>query len=202
MKIFDISTSLEVGMAVWPGDVKFKRQEARGNAAVSRLIMSSHAGTHIDAPRHFLPGKNSVDQIALPKLVGRVKVIAVKSKKMIALKDFRSSDIKAGDRILFKTSNSALYKKKKFTAHFISIAPETARFLAYKKIDLVGIDYLSVDAYEDSDFPVHKILLKAGVVIVEGINLNNVKPGDYNFAALPLKITRGDGAPARVILWK
>ena len=121
---------------------------------------------------------------------------------MIALKDFRSSDIKAGDRILFKTSNSALYKKKKFTAHFISIAPETARFLAYKKIDLVGIDYLSVDAYEDSDFPVHKILLKAGVVIVEGINLNNVKPGDYNFAALPLKITRGDGAPARVILWK
>ncbi len=201
-RIIDITTPLARGSIAWPGDTRFSREEKKGTAIVSKLVMSSHSGTHIDAPRHFLFGKSGVDQIALSKLVGKAKVIEVKSKKFIEISDLQKNKILSGDKLLFKTRNSRLLKKKQFRADYVSLSLEAARFLASKKIDLVGTDYFGIEAKSAPGHPVHKALLRAGVVIVEGLDLSKVKPGKYNLAALPLKIKAGDGSPARAVLWK
>lgn len=202
MKIIDISLPIRSAMVVWPGDTKFARLESRGSAIISKLIMSSHTGTHIDAPKHFLFSKGGVDRIALYKLIGPAKVLEIKSRQQITKKDIEKYQIKRRDRILFKTRNSQLLKKKKFTADYVSLSLDAARYLAQKKIDLVGIDYFGIEAKGTTVHPVHKTLLSAGIVIVEGVDLARVKPGVYNIVALPLKIKNGDGSPARVVLLK
>mgnify|MGYP001568582245 CR=1 FL=1 len=228
MRYFDISLPLHEGLAAWPGDTKFQRRESRGTAIVSKLLMSSHTGTHIDAPRHFLFNNQGVDKIALQKLIGKCRVIEIKSPPVsphspparggvrgggrrderpkrdnqISVSDLKKFRIKAGDRILFKTSNSKLLKLKKFISDYVSLSLEAAKYLANKKISLVGIDYFGIEAKSAPGHPVHKALLGAGIVIVEGLDLSKVKPGVYHLAALPLKILGGDGSPARVILWR
>ena len=221
MRYFDISLPLHEGLVAWPGDVKFSRQESRGTAIVSKLLMSSHTGTHIDAPRHFLFNNQGVDKIALQKLIGKCKVIEIKSsspgegrmstpggqerlkgKSQIKASDLQKLNIQAGDRILFKTSNSKLLKLKKFISDYVSLSLEAAKYLANKKISLVGIDYFGIEAKSAPGHPVHKTLLRAGIVILEGLDLSKIKPGNYNLAALPLLIKAGDGSPARVILWR
>ena len=107
-----------------------------------------------------------------------------------------------GERLLFKTRNSKLYKKGKFTADYVSLSLEGARYLTHKKIFLVGTDYLGIEAKSAPGHPVHKTLLAAGIVNVEGLDLSKIKPGIYNLAVLPLKIRAGDGAPARAVLWR
>lgn len=228
-KFFDISLPLHGGMIVWPGDTKFERQESRGTAIVSKLTLSTHTGTHIDAPRHFLFDKGGVDEIAIGKLIGKCKVIEIKSpsrgtsvfspparggdgegvgggrlksNNQVQISDIKRFNIRAGDRILFKTRNLVLLAKKQFTADYVSLALDAAKYLAAKKISLVGIDYFGIEAKSAPGHPVHKTLLRAGIVILEGLNLSKVKPGNYNLAALPLKIKNGDGSPARVVLWK
>lgn len=217
MKFIDISLPLKEGMVVWPGDEEFEREEKRGTAITSRLDLSTHTGTHIDAPRHFLFNKPGVDSIVLKKLMGKCKVIEVrfpspgagegsrersKSSQLIRVSDFVKFKIKAGDKILFKTRNSKLLRQKKFTSDYISLSLEAAKYLASQKIDLVGIDYYGIEAKSASGHPVHKALLKAGIVIVEGLDLSKVSPGNYSLAALPLKISGADGSPARAILWR
>lgn len=177
-------------------------EEKIGTAITSRLAMPSHFGTHIDAPKHFLFDKGSVDSISLSKLVGRAKVFAVKSKKLISRADIAKLPIKKGDKILFKTNNGRKVLGKKFTSDYVSLGLDAAQYLAKKRIDLVGIDYFGIEAKEASGHPVHKALLSRGIVIVEGCDLSAVPAGAYNIAALPLKIKSGDGAPTRVVLWK
>ena len=216
MKYFDISLPLKEGMTVWPGDKPFKRTENKTTAITSRLDLSTHTGTHIDAPRHFLFNKQGVDSIVLNKLIGKCRVIEIKfpspgagegsrersrSNQLIRISDFVKFKIRPHDKILFKTRNSKLLRLKKFTADYVSLSLEAAKYLATKKIDLVGIDYYGIEAKSASGHPVHKTLLKAGIVIVEGLDLSKVKPGNYNLAALPLKIVGADGSPARVILF-
>lgn len=237
MKIIDISLPLFEGMAAWPGDTRFQRQESRGTAIVSKLIMSSHTGTHIDAPRHFLFNNQSIDKIDLSKLVGKCQIIEIKpsspgevgvpqksrsgfrgvpegrmsaaggqerskSSNQIQVRDIKKFNIKAGDRILFKTSNSQLVTRKQFTSNYVSLSLEAAKYLVSKKISLVGIDYYGIEAKGAPGHPVHKTLLKAGIVILEGLDLSRIKPGDYNLAALPLRIKTGDGSPCRAVLWR
>ena len=201
MKYYDISLPLKTGMVVWAGDTKFFRKESRGTAIVSRITMSSHTGTHIDAPKHFIFNASSVDQIPPQKLIGRAKVVAAKSKKLIEPRDFAGVKINPGDKILFKTRNASLVSKKVFTADYVSLSLAAAKVLAQKKIDLVGIDYLGIEAKGSPGHPVHKTLLRAGIVIVEGLDLREVKPGHYNLVVLPLKLVGGDGSPVRAILW-
>ncbi len=223
MKFFDISLPLEEGMAFWPRDTRFRREEYRGTAIVSKITMSSHAGTHIDAPRHFLFDKGTVDQIAISKLIGKCRVVEIrpllpsvpspgvgrvaggrersKLDNSITVSIVKRFNIKAGDKILFKTRNAELLKKTKFEKNYVSLSLEAARYLAKKKIDLVGIDYFGIEAKGSPGHPVHKALLRAGIVIVEGLDLRKVKPGRYNLVALPLKFIGGDGAPTRAILW-
>ena len=202
MKFFDISKDLSAKTIPWPGDTQFQRTQSQGTAIVSKLILSTHTGTHIDAPKHFLFKKSGVDQIRLQKLVGTCKVVKVESSPLIQVNDLKGLKIKAGDKILFKTKNGRLLKQKKFISNYVSLSLTAAQYLAAKKIDLIGIDYFGIEAKSAPGHPVHKTLLAAGIVIVEGLDLSKVGTGTYNLAALPLKIKGGDGSPARVILWK
>jgi arylformamidase len=156
----------------------------------------------VDAPKHFLFDKQSVDQLPLSTLVGKFKVVEVKSKKQIKIADFKHAKIQKSDRILFKTINSNIVTGAKFDPNYISLSAEAAKYLASKKIALVGIDYFGIEQKGDPKHLVHKILLKNNITIVEGLNLQKIKPGIYNGAILPLKIENGDGAPARAVLWK
>ena len=200
-RFFDISLDLENSTIPWPGDTKFIRIEKKGSGIVSQLVMSTHSGTHIDAPKHFFE-KGTVDQIKFEKLIGPAKVVELKSRNLIAPKDLQRVKIEKDDRILFKNRNSGLYKQGKFTADYTSLSVEAAKFLAQKKISLVGIDYLGIEAKGSPGHPVHKLLLKSGIVLLEGLDLSKVKPGNYNLIALPLKIKAGDGSPARAVLWR
>ena len=220
MKYYDISLPLKTGMVVWAGDTKFFRKESRGTAIVSRITMSSHTGTHIDAPKHFIFKAGTVDEIAIPKLIGKCRIIEIRPlplavpspgpgrgrersepKNQIKLSDIKRFNIKAGEKILFKTRNGELAPKKKFEKNYVSLSLPAAKVLAQKKIDLVGIDYLGIEAKGSPGHPVHKTLLRAGIVIVEGLDLRKVKPGHYNLVVLPLKLVGGDGSPVRAILW-
>ncbi len=204
--------SLESGMVTWAGQEKFKRKEiVAGEAIVSLLSMTTHTGTHVDAPKHFLGRKaGSVDKLDLSKLIGPCEVIELPPHLSSPSRGegwegiFRR--LNKGDRVLFKTSNSRrrLLEKKNFVTDYVSLNLEQAKLLAAKKIALVGVDYLGVEAKgsQGRGHPVHKTLLKAGIVVVEGLNLSKIKPGHYNLAVLPLKIVNGDGAPARAILYK
>lgn len=203
MKFHDISLPLHDDMVVWPGDVPFTRKENRSTGITSRLNFSTHTGTHIDAPKHFLFEKGSVDAISLQKLIGKCKVLEIRAKQSeINLETIARFNILRGDRIIFKTGNSKLLTRKRFTSHYISLSLESAKYLVKKKISLLGIDYYGIEAKSAPGHPVHKTLLRAGIVILEGLNLSDVKPGEYNLAALPLKLKGADGSPARAVLWK
>lgn len=201
-KFIDISLPIKEGMTVWPGDINFARKELRGSSVNSNLTISTHTGTHIDAPKHFLFNGGSVDKIALDKLIGQVRVISVSANVLIEPKDFARYPLRAHDKIIFKTRNSALLRSKKFISDYVSLSLESAKLLAKKKIDLVGIDYYGIEAKGSPGHPVHKTLLKAGIVIVEGLNLSKVHAGVYKFAALPLRLIGADGSPARAVVWK
>jgi arylformamidase len=201
MKYYDLTLPLSPASVPWPGDQKFQRQERRGSAIVSKLTLSTHTGTHIDAPKHFLFNRGGIDSFALNQLVGKFTVYFVGAKSLISLADVKKLSIQAGMRVLFKTRNSGLITKRSFTANYVSLSLEAAQYLASKKVLLVGIDYFGVEAKSAPGHPVHKALLSKNIVIAESLNLKNVKPGTYSGAILPLLIKDGDGAPARAVLW-
>ncbi len=202
MTFYDITVPLSPKTANWPGGVKYRREEIRTSAIVSTLTIRSHYATHVDAPRHFLFDKKGVDALPLSAMIGKFKVFEVKSKKLILKADIIKFNISKNDRVLFKTINSNIVTGAKFDPDYVSLSAEAAQYLAQKKISLVGIDYFGIEAKGSPGHLVHKTLLKNNIVIVEGLNLQKIKPGTYNGAILPLKIEDGDGAPARAVLWK
>jgi arylformamidase len=209
MQIYDISLTISPDLPTWPGDppIEIKRVEKieeGADANVTKLNMSVHVGTHVDAPYHFLSeGAETVDQLPLDILHGRAYVLNLDNDI-----DFITSSVLENSglptrikRLLIKTrnSNSWARNEKQFNRNFVAVSEDGARFLIERGIKLVGVDYLSVAPFKNVA-PTHKILLSAGVIIVEGINLHNVPQGRYNFFCLPLKIKGADGAPARAIL--
>lgn len=202
MKFYDLTLPLSNNTPGWPGDIAYKREERQTSAIVSSITMSSHFGTHIDAPRHFVFSASSIDQIPLSTLVGKFKVFQVKSKQLIEKKDIEKFSIQKGDRVLFKTINSNIITGAKFNPSYVSLSLEAAEFLAKKRIALVGIDYFGIEAKSAPGHPVHVTLLSKNIVVVEGLNLQKTPPGIYQGAILPLKIEDGDGSPARAVLWK
>jgi arylformamidase len=203
MKFYDLTLPVSNKTPAWPGDTKFKREQRTTSAIVSKITISSHFGTHIDAPKHFIFEKAPVDQLPLAALIGVFKVFEIKPKtNLIQVSDIKNLNIKAGERILFKTKNSKIVTKSKFTDKYISISLLAAKFLAARKIRLIGVDYFGVEAKSAPGHPVHRALLSKGIVIVEGLNLSAVPKGIYQGAILPLKISGGDGAPSRAVLWK
>jgi len=158
--------------------------------------MGSHTGTHIDAPIHFLPGGSGVDQVPLANLIGPARVIEIQGRDAIKGSELRSRDLGRRERLLFKTSNSErCWNSPEFVPDFVSIAEDAASYLAGLNTLAIGIDYLTAGSPET-----HRILLRAGVVIIEGLNLAGVIAGRYELVCLPLRILGCDGAPARALL--
>jgi arylformamidase len=203
--IIDISLPITSEMPVWPGDpypecTVVSRLDVEG-IQVSRLTLGTHTGTHLDAPRHFIPGGRTIDLLDLRVLVGRCRVIEiVRAEGHIAPVDLQGFELHPGDRVLLKTRNSQQPSMRVFTFDFAALEPEAADYLCEQGVALVGIDGPSIDAGSVSDFPCHKRLLGADVLVVENLVLRGVTPGIYGLIAAPLNIIGADGCPIRALL--
>ena len=208
MKIYDISLTISPDLPVWPGDPSIELEQvesmdAGAQANVSRLNTGVHVGTHVDAPHHFLNDGRTIEQLSLEVLIGPcyvtqlpdgVEAITAEALDGMSL----PTDAK---RILFGTSNSRFWSRgeTEFQEDFVAVTGDGAQWLVEHGIQLVGVDYLSVAPFSDS-VPTHKVLLQAGVIILEGLDLSAVPRGFYDLYCLPLKLFGAEGAPARVIL--
>jgi arylformamidase len=199
----DCTRTLHNGMVQWPGDPPFLCERIStlagpGSANVSAIQTCLHVGTHIDAPLHFVPDGTGAANIPLTTLCGQTVVLDVPVDRDIAAADL--SGVLEGERVLLRTANAPLWERGTFDERFHALTIEAARWLVDQKVRVVGVDYLSVDSFDASDGPVHRILLGAGIPIIEGVDLSGVEPGRYEMVALPLKVAQADGAPTRVIL--
>lgn len=211
MKIYDISIPISPTTVVWPDDSQvairnlFKIADG-DNANVSQISMSLHTGTHIDAPYHFIDNGKTIDQVPLEKLVGKVLVMAFADHIKVINEQALVShpmlqELLNAKKVLFKTSNSSHLdmSQGKFSEDYVGIDKSGAQYLAGLNLDLIGVDYLSVAIFDDTQEP-HQILLSKEVVLLEGITLKKIPPGFYNLYCLPLPVSGSDGAPARTIL--
>ena len=193
-------------MVHWPGDGPFERVQtqtiAKGDACnVSEFSATAHIGTHLDAPCHFLENGAGIESFPISAGVGPARVIGIHDRELIRVSELEPHQLAEGERILFKTRNSEeCWTTSQFQERFVYIPHETAAYLAERRVQTVGVDYLSVGGF-DSDGPeTHRTLLKAGIWIIEGLNLKDVEPGDYELICLPLRMVGSDGAPARAVL--
>jgi arylformamidase len=202
----DVTIPIRLGMLVFPGDppVRIELAQAMADGAscnVTRMDMGAHTGTHVDAPVHFIEGAAGADAVSLEALIGPAWVVdATALTADIDEEKLRSLDIPDGEsRLLFKTTNSTLWDRDEFADAFIGLTDGAARALAARGFALLGADYLSI-APHGKAAATHYALLKAGVVIVEGLDLRKVDPGPYDLVCLPMRIVGCDGAPARALL--
>jgi len=205
MRIIDISLDISNDTASFPGDPKVEVKRIfdikKGDiATVSKLSLSSHTATHIDAPAHFIKDGLTVDKLPLEHLVGKVKVFEVPEENEITRSFLEKKHIEKEKAIFFKTKNSQYIRLNKFYEKYVSLSLDAADYLIEKGVKVVGIDYLSIEEFGSEDYSVHKSLLSNGIIIIEGLNLLDVSEGEYEFIALPLRIKGCDGAPARVVL--
>ena len=204
----DISLPVTTGRVVWPGDpgvrVDKLLQIEKGDICNTRHLSTPvHVGTHVDAPLHFIDGGDGIETLPIPSLAGRAKVIEIKNKEKIPLEEIENKGITEGDIVLFKTVNSGTYLKEgSFNENYVYLSTSAAEFLVSKNIRTVGIDYYSIAGINSNLIECHQVLLGAGVVIIEGLDLSSVNEGLYDFVCLPLKIVGSDGAPARAIIRK
>ncbi len=205
MDWIDISLPLRPGMVHWPGDPALRIEriidlQSGGGYNLSAVHMGLHAGTHIDAPCHFIPGGAGIEAMPLDAVIGKSRVIEVKGPGPIGRRELESQGIRRGQRILIKTRNSTTcYRTDDFCEDYVRLSPDAAHWLAERGTRLVGIDYLSVSGTEDAA-EIHSVLMRGGVWILEGLVLSGVQPGPYRLLCLTLKIPGWDGAPARAIL--
>ena len=204
MKIYDITAAISSDLPVYGNErpaIISLAQIASGDVYnVSHFSATTHTGTHADMPLHFIAGGADCISVDLSHFYGPAKVIKIAAKNHITKADLAAHNIQAGDIILIETGQSKYMSQGSLKQDFLALTPEAAEYLAAKKIKTVGIDYLSVDPYDASDFPVHKILLGSGIAILEGLVLAHVPEGEYTLSALPLKMPNGDGSPVRAIL--
>ena len=204
----DISIPFKDKMVYWPTDPvprveRIKDRNKGDMVTLTEMQIIDHVGTHVDAPLHFIAGGMTIDRMPLNATMGRCRVIEIKDKESIKLKEIEPYSIRRGERILFKTHNSSwVYKTDEFQPDYVYFSTEVAQYLVDRKVRAVGLDYLSIGTYHDREnlHDTHEILLDAGVYIIEGINLDGVKPGRYELVCLPILLQGGDAAPARVII--
>jgi arylformamidase len=202
----DVSVPVKTGMAHWPGDIDVSvarvSSMAQGEMCnLSRLHMSAHTGTHMDAPLHFVDGAISIDQLPLDATVGAARVIELAVPEAIGRADLEPFEMQAGERLIIKTANSArCWETDEFIKDFVYISEEGANYLVERKVRCVGVDYLSVAGFYKDTVETHVALLAAGIWVIEGLDLRSIAPGNYDLICLPLKLLGADGAPARAIL--
>lgn len=201
MKIFDISVNLNGSLPSWPGEAGFKKAQRTGSGVVvTELAMGAHSGTHIDAPYHFIEGGKRIGDFPPERFMGRARVSAIRGKSVISLAELREKELKGVKKILFKTANSGLWGSKDFSASFIGLERDAAEYLLELGIELIGADYLSIEAYGSEGNPIHKLLLGNEVLLLEGLNLAEVEEGDYELICLPLKLDDCEASPVRAVL--
>ena len=205
MRLIDVSVPLDAELPTYPHNTPFSlepiKRIARGDSSnVSTLHMSAHTGTHVDAPRHFFDAGAGTESLALELLMGRARVIEIDSRVGIAAEDLAPIDLSDDIRVLIKTHNSRLWGSPEFHQDYVGVTDSGAKYLVEHGIKVVGVDYLSVEKFHTPGAPAHHVLLGAGTIVIEGLNLRDVDPGVYEMFCLPLRIVGSDGAPARVVL--
>ncbi len=202
MRILDISIPIHEKMACFPGTDCPKFEQVRkmdtDGKSVWKYTLTSITGTHIEAPSHSVKNGETVDKIDLDKCIGACQVVAVDGKEgLITTSEIAQVN---AERVLFKTSNSSFIRENKFYDDFTALSLEAAEDLVKKGVKLVGIDYYGIERRGTLNHPVHTALLKAGVVILLGLDLSEASPGFYNLIALPTKLQGLDGANCRAVL--
>jgi arylformamidase len=208
VKLVDISVPIRDAMMVYRGNPPVRIRPAmtlkRDGVNLSELFLGSHTGTHVDAPSHFVKGGKGIDRLDLERFIGPAWVADLRrAKGGIGADDLSRARIPRGTRrVLLRTSNSRWWHPARaFRTDFVYLAPDGADWLVERNVQLVGIDYLSIEGYDVPGAPTHKRLLRAGIPIVEGLDLFNVRPGRWQMAALPLRIVNGDAGLTRAVLW-
>jgi len=205
--IIDISLPLYPKMPKWPGSDginihRIKRLEVGDKVNISSLECDVHVGTHVDAPLHFIEGGSAVESLSLDLLTGPAVVAAIPDAKVVTAKHLASIGLPSKtERLLLRTRNSDLWASNvsEFRNDYTALTSDAAQWLVDREIGLIGIDYLSIQTFNDPP-TTHEILLKGKVVILEGLNLADAKPGKYELICLPIRIIGTEGAPARAIL--
>ncbi len=203
----DITLPIKPGMLRWPGDalvrfnkIKVMKKGAKNN--LSSISLGSHTGTHMDAPLHFFAAGKSLDRMPIEAVVGPARVLEIRNKECVNAEELKRFNIRKGERLLLKTGNSGFIKQGKFRKSFIYISHSAAKYIVSRGVRTLGIDYLSVGGFKKDGTEVHRILLGAGIWLIEGLDLSKVKPGKYYLFCLPLKTVGLEGAPARVVVRK
>lgn len=204
MKIYDISLSLSAECIRWvtsqPMELVARKRMSRGDTNNSSSInASAHAGTHVDAPFHFVPDGMTIESLPLELFIGPARVCAVDADSHISAADVAKAGIEGEARVLFKTRNSTLLKKGVYDPDFVAFSADGAKALVDAGVKLVGLDYLSA-AKADEQVPVHRAFLDHGVILLEGVDLADVPPGRYELICPPVKLAGSDGAPCRALL--
>lgn len=198
MAIYDVTVTLREGMPVYPGDPQFRRD---GGGHRNHLHMSTHGGTHVDAPAHMIEGGPALTELEPSVFIGPAEVVEILDPHAITRAEIEKHDWAGVERALFKTASSGrLECEAEFDRDFVHMDPDAAELLAGLGLLLVGVDYLTLDPLGTGSFPAHKALLGAGIVVIEGLDLSGVPEGRYELFCGPLKLGGADGAPARVFL--
>ncbi|MBU1197828.1 cyclase family protein [Candidatus Micrarchaeota archaeon] len=202
--LYDVSLPISSRMPIYPGNprpsLRFYSRRPRASTNLSELRIGSHTGTHVDAPKHVLWSKKSVDQLALAHFHGACRVLDLTHVTSgITASDLQNFRIKKNEIVLFKTRNS-LRGFNRFHADYVHVSLDAARFLKMKGVRTLGVDSLSVQRFHSGNQRVHETLLKAGIAVFEGLNLRRISPGPYTFMGLPLLVAGAEASPARVLL--
>jgi arylformamidase len=203
MRLIDISRPLFVGMPVWPGDTEYQfklvwTKEESGSVNVGQVLLSTHTGTHIDAPYHFDENGKKVHELDLSLYVGTVRVVHLPHRESIGASDLEGIDLKGVKRLIIRTDSWT--DPTRFPQSITYMRPDLAPFLGEKGVQLLGLDVPSVDPIDSKELPVHHALHRQGIHILEGAFLSDVEEGDYELIALPLKLEGADGSPVRAVL--
>lgn len=205
MRIIDISQRIHQDMMVYPGDPRFHSRQVssfkQGSMCeVSELTIGSHCGTHIDAPLHMIPGGAGIESMPLDHFIGPCRVLTLNTQ-IITEKMLMEYRIQEGERILLRTDPDGKYEAEgRFNPAVLSV--RAARYLSDLHVKLVGIDSPTVENMEICDGEVHRILLRSGVVILEGLCLKHATDEYYEISALPLSLIGENGSPCRAVLIK
>lgn len=205
-RLVDVSVLLAPGVPTYPGNPEFEltpvhRLAAGDSSNNSRLVMGTHTGTHVDAPRHFFDDRPGVDSLPLELLIGRSRVIDLPHRGGITEAHLAAAGLREDLRVLLRTPNSALWNSHDgFHTEYTYLTEGGAKFLVDQGVKVVGVDYLSVEQFHSGHHRTHRTLLERGIVIVEGLDFSGIKPGKYAFCCLPLRLEGLDGAPARAVL--
>lgn len=206
-EVYDISVTLGSEAPVYPGDPAYSREKVYSldegdSAEVSKLTLCAHSGTHIDLPAHFFRHCPGMSELPAERFILPARVLEIEDPRAVGLDELKSKDTGSGQAVLFKTANSrsGLVRSGRFTEKYVFIRKKAALHLATLKLPLIGIDYYSVDRFGAPDYPSHRTLLSSGALILEGIDLAAVPPGDYTLICLPLKLPGVEASPARAVL--